>query len=161
MLTSGYMHSEANNMSKAVLLDSGFLIRLMNPGEPLHQVALNLFKDFVNNGIVCKVSTIALAEYGVKGDLRYLPTKYLQYVPFVYSHAEIASAFMRTILKVKVERGVTISPRVIIPNDTKMFAQASAEPDVFAFVSADAEAKKVYDMLDNPNFEFVNIREIK
>ena len=161
MLTSGYMHLGVNNMSKAVLLDSGFLIRLMNPDEPLHQIALNLFRNFVNNGIVCKVSTIALAEYGVKGALRYLPTKYLQYVPFVYSHAEVASVFMRTILKVKVERGVAISPRVIIPNDTKMFAQASAEPDVFAFVSADAEAKKVYDMLDNPNFEFVNIREIK
>ena len=68
---------------------------------------------------------------------------------------------MRTIIKVKEERGAVISPRVIIPNDTKMFAQASAEPDVYAFVSADSEAKKVYDLLDNPNFEFVNIREIK
>lgn len=148
-------------MSKAVLLDSGFLIRLMNPDESLHQVALDLFKEYITNGVVCKVSTIALAEYGVKGDLRYLPTKYLQYVPFVYSHAEVASTFMRTILKVKEERGAVISPRVIIPNDTKMFAQACAEPDVFAFVSADAEAKKVYDLLDNPNFEFVNIRDLK
>ena len=34
-------------MAKAVLLDSGFLIRLMNPSEPLHPVALNLFKDYV------------------------------------------------------------------------------------------------------------------
>lgn len=161
MLTSGYMILEASNMSKAVLLDSGFLIRLMNPDESLHQVALDLFKEYITNGVVCKVSTIALAEYGVKGDLRYLPTKYLQYVPFVYSHAEVASTFMRTILKVKEERGAVISPRVIIPNDTKMFAQACAEPDVFAFVSADAEAKKVYDLLDNPNFEFVNIRDLK
>ena len=147
-------------MSKAVLLDSGFLIRLMNPDESLHQVALDLFKEYVTSGVVCKVSTIALAEYGVKGDLRFLPNRYLQYVPFVYSHAEVASVFMRTIIKVKQERGVVIAPRVIIPNDTKMFAQASAEPDVFAFVSADAEARKVYDMLDNPNFEFVNIREL-
>ncbi len=42
-----------------------------------------------------------------------------------------------------------------------MFAQASVEPDVFVFVSADAEAKKVYDLLDNPNFDFINIREVK
>ena len=160
MLTSGSMTLEVSNMSKAVLLDSGFLIRLMNPNESLHQVALDLFKEYVTSGVVCKVSTIALAEYGVKGDLRFLPTRYLQYVPFVYSHAEVASVFMRTIIKVKQERGVVIAPRVIIPNDTKMFAQASAEPDVFAFVSADAEAKKVYDMLDNPNFEFINIREL-
>ena len=148
-------------MSKAVLLDSGFLIRLMNPDDALHQTALDMFKEYVTNGIVCKVSTIALAEYGVKGNLHFLPTRYLQYVPFVYNHAEVASIFMRTIMKVKQERGAIISPRVIIPNDTKMFAQASVEPDVFAFVSADAEAKKVYDLLDNPNFDFINIREIK
>ncbi len=161
MLMSGYMTLEASNMSKAVLLDSGFLIRLMNPDESLHQVALDLFKGYVTNGVACKVSTIALAEYGVKGDLRYLPTKYIQYVPFAYRHAEVASVFMRTIIKIKEERGAVISPRVIIPNDTKMFAQASAEPDVFAFVSADAEAKKVYDLLDSPDFEFVNIRDLK
>lgn len=62
-------------MTKAVLLDSGFLIRLMNPYEPLHHVALALFKKYVTERIICKVSTIALAEYGVKGDLKFLPTR--------------------------------------------------------------------------------------
>jgi len=147
-------------MAKAVLLDSGFLIRLMNPAEPLHQVALDLFKEYVTKGVVCNVSTVALAEYGVKGDLRYLPTNYLQYLPFQYRHAEAAALFMRHIIRVKQERGAVIQPRVIIPNDTKMFAQASSEPDIYAFVSADAEAKKVYDLLENPDFEFVNIREL-
>ena len=88
-----------------------------------------------------------------------LPTRYLQYVPFLYHHAELAAQFMRRIIQVKQERGAVIQPRVIIPNDTKMFAQASADSEVFAFVSADAEAKKVYDLLDNPGFDFVNIRE--
>ena len=60
-------------MAQAVLLDSGFLIRLMNPEEPLHQVAMRWFRHFVEQGIVCKVSTIALAEYGVKDDLAHLP----------------------------------------------------------------------------------------
>ena len=131
MQTNGFTNSGVNRMSKAVLLDSGVLIRLMNPYEPLHQVALGLFRNYVNSGIVCKVSTIALAEYGVKGDLHLLPSRYLQYVPFMY-----------------------------LPNDTKMFAQASADPEVSAFVSADAEAKKVYDLLENPNFDFLNIREL-
>ena len=35
-------------MAKTVLLDSGFLIRLMNPNEHLHRVALDLFKDYVS-----------------------------------------------------------------------------------------------------------------
>ena len=147
-------------MAKTVLLDSGFLIRLMNPNEPLHRVALDLFKDYVSSGVTCMVSTVALAEYGVKGDLRYLPTKYLQFLPFQYHHAEVAAMFMRRIIQVKQERGAEIKPRVIIPNDTKMFAQASAETDIFAFVSADAEAKKVYELLEDPGFEFVNIREL-
>jgi predicted nucleic acid-binding protein len=145
-------------MAKTVLLDSGFLIRLMNPNEPLHRVALDLFKDYVSSGVTCMVSTVALAEYGVKGDLRYLPTKYLQFLPFQYHHAEVAAMFMRRIIQVKQERGAEIKPRVIIPNDTKMFAQASAETDIYAFVSADAEAKKVYELLEDPGFEFVNIR---
>ena len=66
---------------------------------------------------------------------------------------------MREVVEAKQKRGAVIQPRVVIPNDTKMFAQASADPDVFAFVSADSEAKKVYDLLENANFEFVNIRE--
>lgn len=49
-------------MQKAVLLDSGFLIRLMNPDEVLHQIALDYFRSFINNGVTCKVSTIALAD---------------------------------------------------------------------------------------------------
>lgn len=147
-------------MAKTVLLDSGFLIRLMNPNEPLHRVALDLFKDYVSSGVTCMVSTVALAEYGVKGDLRYLPTKYLQFLPFQYHHAEVAAMFMRRIIQVKQERGAEIKPRVIIPNDTKMFAQASAETDIFAFVSADAEAKKVYELLEDPGFKFVNIRDL-
>ena len=147
-------------MAKTVLLDSGFLIRLMNPNEHLHRVALDLFKDYVSSGVTCMVSTVALAEYGVKGDLRFLPTKYLQFLPFQYHHAEVAAMFMRRIIQVKQERGAEIKPRVIIPNDTKMFAQASAETDIFAFVSADAEAKKVYELLEDPGFEFVNIRDL-
>ena len=146
-------------MAKAVLLDSGFLIRLMNPYKPFHSIALALFKKYVTEGVVCKVSTIALAEYGVKGDLRFLPTRYLQYIPFTYEHAAVASVFMRRIIEVKEKRGAVIQPRVIIPNDTKMFAQASADADVFAFVSADAEAKKVFDLLEKPGFVFINIRE--
>ena len=147
-------------MAKAVLLDSGFLIRLMNPVEPLHPVAMQCFRGFVEHGVRCKVSTIALAEYGVKDDLTHLPMQYLQVLPFHYNHAARAAQLMRTILRVKQERGAVIHPRVVVPNDTKMFAQASSEPDIQSFVSADSEARKVYDLLDQPNFDFSDIREI-
>ena len=146
-------------MKEAVLLDSGFLIRLMNPHEPLHPVALRYFREFVEQGVPCKVSTIALAEYGVKDDLSHLPMQYLQVLPFHYNHAARAAQLMRTILRVKQERGAVIHPRAVIPNDTKMFGQASSEADIQSFVSADSEARKVYDLLDNPDFSFIDIRQ--
>ena len=148
-------------MAQAVLLDSGFLIRLMNPDEPLHTAAMAWFRQFVEQGIQCKVSTIALAEYGVKDDLKHLPMQYLQVIPFHYNHAERAAGFMRTILRVKQERGAVIQPRAVVPNDTKMFAQASSEADIQSFVSADSEARKVYDLLENPDFGFIDIRQDK
>ena len=148
-------------MAKAVLLDSGFLIRLMNPEEPLHIAAMTWFRQFVEQGIQCKVSTIALAEYGVKDDLTHLPMQYLQVLPFHYNHAECAANFMRTILRVKQERGAVIQPRAVVPNDTKMFGQASSETDIQSFVSADSEARKVYDLLEHPDFDFIDIRQDK
>ena len=66
---------------------------------------------------------------------------------------------MRTVLRVKQERGAVIHPRAVIPNDTKMFAQASSEDDIESFVSADSEARKVYDLLEQPGFGFIDIRE--
>jgi len=39
-------------MAQAVLLDSGFLIRLMNPDEPLHDAALSWFRQFVELGFI-------------------------------------------------------------------------------------------------------------
>lgn len=148
-------------MAKAVLLDSGFLIRLMNPAETLHPVAMRYFRQFVEQGIQCKVSTIALAEYGVKDDLTHLPMQYLQVLPFHYNHAERAASFMRTILRVKQERGAVIQPRAVVPNDTKMFGQVSCEADIQSFVSADSEARKVYDLLEHPDFDFIDIRHDK
>ena len=68
---------------------------------------------------------------------------------------------MRTILRVKQERGAVIQPRAIVPNDTKMFAQASSEADIQCFISADSEARKVYELLENPNFTFIDIRQEK
>ncbi len=130
----------------------------MNPEDPLHLVVLQIFRQFIEQGVICKVSTIALAEYGVKDDLIHLPMRYLQVLPFHYNLAERAAQFMRTIWCIKKERGAVIHPRVVIPNDTKMFGQASCEEDVFSFVSADSEAKKLYDMLEYPGFMFMDVR---
>ena len=55
----------------------------------------------------------------------------------------------------------TIAPRAIVPNDTKMFAQADVEPDITFYGTADVECKKVYDMIKTSegklSFKFIDI----
>lgn len=54
-----------------------------------------------------------------------------------------------------------ITPRAVVPNDTKMFAQADVESDINFYATADVECKKVYDMIKASegklSFEFINI----
>ena len=58
-------------------------------------------------------------------------------------------------------RGVTITPRAIVPNDTKMFAQADVESDITYYATADVECKKVYSMIKSAegklSFDVVDI----
>lgn len=82
-------------------------------------------------------------------------------VPFNFDHAQRAGKMIAEVYAEKKKRGVTITPRAIVPNDTKMFAQADVEPNINFYATADVECKKVYDMIKASegtlSFEFINI----
>ncbi len=143
------------------LLDTGFLIRLLKEDDVLHNNALNYFRYFLGNKIICKVSTIAIAEYCAKGSLEEIPFKNLQVLPFTITHASEAGRLCNCAYALRQQQILEISPRIIIPNDTKMFAQANAEK-ISYFVSADSKAFKLYEKLDNlsrMNFIFIDIHK--
>ena len=130
----------------SVLLDTSFFIRLLNPEEKLHKNALGYYRYFLENDIVLKVSTIAIAEYCVRGDIFDLPLRNV----------------MAHVYEEKKRRGAEMSQRAIIPNDTKMFAQADVEDDICYYATADAECRKIYDILKLgkeccPSFQFIDI----
>lgn len=50
-----------------VLLDTSFFIRLLNEEDPLHENAFGYFRYFLEHDFVIKISTIAIAEYCVRG----------------------------------------------------------------------------------------------
>lgn len=58
---------------KIAMLDTSFLIRLLKEDEPLHAFAKEYFQYFLESEYVLYVSTIALAEYCVYGNLDELP----------------------------------------------------------------------------------------
>ncbi len=64
---------------------------------------------------------------------------------------------MHGVYEEKQKRGAKFPMRSIVPNDTKMFAQAHYETDIQYFVSSDSEAKKIYEILPEHNFIFVDI----
>lgn len=80
-------------MADSVLLDTSFLIRLLNPNEKLHPSAKSWFKYFLQKEVIMKTSTICLAEYCVQGLLSDLPFRNIQVVSFNFIHAEVAGAF--------------------------------------------------------------------
>ena len=136
-----------------VLLDTSFFIRLLNEEDPLHENALGYFRYFLEHDFVIKISTIAIAEYCVRGDVSELP--------FNFDHAQRAGKMIAEVYAEKKKRGATIAPRAVVPNDTKMFAQADVEPDINFYGTADVECKKVYDMIKTSegklSFEFIDI----
>ncbi len=144
-----------------VLLDTSFFIRLLNEEDPLHENALGYFRYFLEHDFMIKISTIAIAEYCVRGEVSELPLKNMLIVPFNFDHAQRAGKMIAEVYAEKKKRGATIAPRAIVPNDTKMFAQADVEPDINFYGTADVECKKVYKMIESAegklSFDFIDI----
>ena len=132
-----------------VLCDTGFLIRLSNPLEPLHANARGYLKYFLEEGHGVYVSTIALAEYGVRDKIGNLPMKYFRVVPFNIDHAQKAGEFAWTVFSKRDQLPADAAQRVIIPNDTKMFAQAEVTPAITHYLTADQRCGAVYRLLED------------
>lgn len=90
-----------------------------------------------------------------------LTNKNMLIVPFNFDHAQRAGKMIAEVYAEKKRRGATIAPRAVVPNDTKMFAQADVEPDINFYGTADVECKKVYYMIKTSegklSFDFIDI----
>jgi predicted nucleic acid-binding protein len=146
--------------SKSILLDTSFLIRLLNENDLLHKNTLEYYKYFLEKQFILKCSTISISEYCVKGQLEELPLKDIQIVPFNISHAQKAGEFAKIIFENKGK--LEAEKRNIIPNDTNLFAQAEIEKEITTFATSDEECLKIYTLLKqnyNLNFDTINIRQ--
>lgn len=131
---------------KVAMLDTSFLIRLLKEDDPLHTSAKTYYQYFLENKFVLFVSTVAVAEYCVKGELDQLPFECVRVVPFNLDHAEKAGDFAHTLYQARDEGQYTPEQRLIIPNDTKIFAQASSIGALY-FVTADTKASNAMAIL--------------
>ena len=142
---------------RSVLLDTSFFIRFLNEDDSFFENANRYYQYFLQKGIVLKCSTISVAEFCVKGHIDELPLKNLQIVPFNLSHAQKAGELARIVFDNKGLLGLPI--RNIIPNDTKLFAQADNEM-IDTYVTSDTESIKIYNLLKkytDLNFQIIDL----
>ncbi|HEY1046806.1 MAG TPA: hypothetical protein VGF79_10225 [Bacteroidia bacterium] len=104
------------------------------------------------------ISTISIAEYCVGGDVHELPLRNLQIVPFNLNHAKRTGEFAKMAFQNKEK--LKLKERNIIPNDTKLFAQADCEKAIDFYLSSDLESLKIYNLLKQeltPRFLFIDL----
>jgi hypothetical protein len=143
---------------KAVLLDTSFFLRFLNDGDPLFKNADGYFRYFLQKEITMMISTISIAEYCVGGDVHELPLRNLQIVPFNLDHSKRTGEFAKIVFQNKGK--LKLKERNIIPNDTKLFAQADCEKAVEFYLSSDTESFKIYNLLrqeTSPKFQFIDL----
>ena len=143
---------------KAVLLDTSFFIRFLNDSDPLFKNADGYFRYFLQKEITMMISTISVAEYCVGGDVHELPLRNLQIVPFNIDHSKRTGEFAKIVFQNKGK--LKLKERNIIPNDTKLFAQADCEKTIEFYLSSDNESQKIYNLLRQetaPKFQFIDL----
>lgn len=146
-------------MHKAVLLDTSFFLRFLNDKDPLFKNADGYFRYFLEKEITMMISTISIAEYCVRGDVHELPLRNLQIVPFNLNHAKRTGEFAKVVFENK--DSLKINERNIIPNDTKLFAQADCETAIEFYLSSDTSSLKIFTLLkqeSKPRFQFIDLR---
>lgn len=141
------MAKRAQEAEYSVILDTSFMIRLLSESDKLHSNALGYFRYFLENNIPMYFSTVSIAEYCVKGDFHDLPFQNIRVLPFNIFHAKEAGRFAKTLFAAKIKGMITIPDRLIIPNDSKIFAQGSIETDIRYFVTADVKSRNVIEAL--------------
>ncbi len=149
-------------MKNSVLLDTSFFIRLLNDEGPLHKNARGYYRYFLENDIVLKMSTISVAEYCVLGKLTELPLINIHLVPFNLDHAERTGEFAKILFESNKKSREKLMLRAIIPNDSKLFAQADLDKSVQYFVTSDARSQATYKSLNEilrPKFRIIDIAE--
>lgn len=144
---------------KAVLLDTSFFLRFLNDSDPLFKNADAYFRYFLQKEITMMVSTISIAEYCVGGDVHELPLRNLQIVPFNLDHSKRTGEFAKIVFQNKEK--LKLKERNIIPNDTKLFAQADCEKSIEFYLSSDTESYKIFNLLKKeiaPKFQFFDLK---
>lgn len=113
-------------MSASALLDTSFLITLVNAHRPHHAVAVQYYRHMLQSNVTMCFSAIVASEFGIKQDITDLPLGNFRPLNFNIPHGQQA-AFIWNQLGSR-DAG---DARHIVRDDVKLIAQASHEAIAF------------------------------
>ena len=109
-------------MSASVLLDTSFLITLVNDHRPHHETAKQYYRHMLQADVPMYLSAIAAAEFAVKQPVTDLPLANFRILSFTLTHGQQA-ARLRNALNAR-DAG---DSRAAVSDDLKLMAQANHE----------------------------------
>lgn len=105
------------------------------------------------------MSTIAVAEYCVYGNIEEIPLKNILLSPFNAYRASEAGNCAKVLYDARSKGIIQVNSRVLILNDVKMFTQAQCEEAEY-YLTADKDSRKMYNILrdaEKIDFDFIYI----
>lgn len=108
-------------MSSGVVLDTSYLITLLDRNRPHHDAARRYYRHFLENDFTLLLSTVVVSEFCIKQPLTDLPLHNFRVVSFNVTHAlkcaELAASIQRH----------PADSRDTVKDDLKILAQAQVE----------------------------------
>lgn len=125
-------------MSSEVLLDTSFLITLVNAHRDHHAIAKQYYRHLLTSNVTMHLSSIAAAEFAIKQPLTELPLGNFRPLDFSHTHAHEAARLWNAL-------GLRNAgdARAVVRDDVKLLAQASREGIAF-ILTEDASSLHKY-----------------
>lgn len=125
-------------MSVSVLLDTSYLISLVNANRPHHDIAAQYYRHLVKYDMPMYFSAIVAAEFGIRQPVTELPLDHFRILDFNVMHGQLAADLWNAITPRDEE-----DARAVVRDDVKLLAQASDE-DIDFILNEDAATLHKY-----------------
>ncbi len=123
----------------SVVLDTGFLISLVDKERSEHETAKAYYRFFLENGFMLMVPTIVVAEFSIKQSFEDLPLHNFTILPFNYGDAVTCGELNAFYYRQQLKAG----QRDAVKDDFKIIAQTKEQAAAF-LITEDASSMKPY-----------------
>lgn len=110
-------------MGDGAVLDTGFLISLVDRSRPCHTDAKRYYRYFLENTIEMCLPTVVAAEFAIKQPISDLPLRNFRVLPFNLDDAERCAALNVAYYRSRVGAG----QRDAVKDDFKIIAQTEVQ----------------------------------